>query len=107
MTAGEANRERLISLMPRFSMVLDLWDWDIRFEDTFDGLEDAAFAEGDEQVAVADSLADDFLQWIDQYDMDYDQTGWDSDDDFEKWIRQQCRDFMKEWRENVRREFGK
>lgn len=100
--------ERLVDLMPRDSMVLDLWGWDIRFEDvSFDGLEEAAFSDGDEQAAHAENLADNFLQWIDQYGIDYNQTGWDSDEDFEAWIRQQCLDFMKKWRENVRREFGK
>lgn len=93
--------------MPSNSMVFDLWHWDIHFEDTsFDGLEDAAFSDGDEQAAHAESLADDFLQWIDQYDIDYNQSGWDSDEEFEAWIRQQCLDFMKRWRDNVRREFG-
>lgn len=106
--SAENYHDQLVVLMPRDSMVLDLWDWDIRFEDqSFDDLESAAFATNEELLVHADSLSDDFLRWIDEYAMDYNQSGWDSDEEFEGWIRQQCLDFMKRWRENVRREFGK
>lgn len=101
-------RERLIDLMPRDSMIMDLWDWDIHFEESsFDDIEDAAFADDDELIQNAESLAIDFLQWIDEYGIDYDQQGWSSPEDFSEWIGQQCLDFMKKWRANVEGEFGR
>ncbi len=104
---GEKLRERLVALMPRDSMVMDLWDWDIHFEETsFDDITDVAFADEEELCQYAENLAKDFLQWIDEYAMDYNQEGWSSDEEFSEWIGERCLEFMRKWRANVRNEFG-
>ena len=104
----EALRERLVKLMPLDTRVTDLWNWDIRFEEeSFGDIEDAAFSDDDQLKAFAENLADDFLGWIDKWGMDYNQEGWNSDEAFEEWIRDECMDFMRRWRANVKREFGR
>lgn len=101
----EELRERLIALMPRDSVVTDLWDWDIRFEElSFDDLAEAAFADEDALAAYARGLANDFLRWIDEYGMDYSQQDW-FPREFAVQIKQECLDFMTCWRANVRKEF--
>jgi hypothetical protein len=52
-------------------------------------------------------LAEDFLRWIDEYGMDYDQEGCSSPDEFAAWIGQHCLDLMTKWRASVKREFGR
>lgn len=104
---GEKLRERLVALMPRESMVMDLWDWDIHFEETsFDDITEAAFADDEELAQYADGLANDFQRWIDEYDMDYDQQNGE-EDEFSEWIGEKCLEFMRKWRANVRKEFGR
>jgi hypothetical protein len=106
--SGEKLRERLVALMPRESMVTDLWDWDIHFEETsFGDIKDAAFADDEELGQYAENLAEDFLQWIDEYAMDYNQEGWSSDEEFSEWIGERCLEFMRKWRANVRNELGR
>ena len=101
-------RERLLDLMPRDSMLLDLWNWDIHFEDeSFDDISNVAFSNNDELAEYANILAEDFLRWIDEYEMDYNQQGWQSPDEFTDWIRQQSLDFLIKWRANVKKEFAR
>jgi len=103
----EELRERLIALMPRDSIVMDLWDWDIHFEgESFGDITDAAFFDDDELVQHSEALAEDFLRWIDGHGRDYNQQGSSSPDEFAEWIGQQCLDFMKKWHTNVKLEFG-
>jgi hypothetical protein len=104
----EALRERLRALMPRDSMVMDLWSWDIHFEDeSFDDISTVAFSDEDELAKYADTLAENFLRWIDEYGMDYNQQDWQSPDEFSGWIRQQCLDFLMKWRAIVKKEFAR
>jgi hypothetical protein len=100
-------RERLRALMPRNSMVLDLWNWDIHFEDeSFDDISSVVFSDDDDELAkFADILTEDILRWIDENKMDYNQHGWQSPDEFSSWIRQQVFDVLTKWRENVKKEF--
>lgn len=101
----EELRERLIALMPRDSVVTDLWNWGIRFEElSFDNLTEAAFADEDELAAYARDLADDFLRWIDEYGMDFGQQDW-SPREFAAQIKQESLDFMTCWRARVKAEF--
>jgi len=89
-------------------MVTDLWNWDIRFEDSsFDDIVEAAFADEGDLAWYADALAEDFQRWIDEYGMDYNQQSWGSDEEFSDWIGEQCLEFMRKWRANVRKEFGR
>jgi hypothetical protein len=105
---GEKLIERLVALMPCDTMVTDLWNWDIRFEDSsFDDIVEAAFADEGDLAWYADALAEDFQRWIDEYGMDYNQQSWGSDEEFSDWIGEQCLEFMRKWRANVRKEFGR
>lgn len=102
----EELRERLVALMPRDSIVMDLWNWDIHFEElSFDDLTEVAFADGDELAHYAGVLADDFLRWIDEHGMDYNEQDWPSHEEFAAWIRDECLDFMTKWRANVKKDF--
>lgn len=104
----DARKRRLIDCMPFDTHITDLWDWDIRFEDeSFDDIEEAAFCTEDELPAYADSLAEDFKRWIDEYDLDYDQINYENPEKFAEWISEQCLQFMKQWRTNVLSEFGR
>lgn len=102
-------KDRLREFMPLDTIVTDLWDWDIRFEDkTFnDSYFDVAL--GAEQYAIeqAKLLKDDFLEWIDECQMDYDQHRWENQEEFEDWIHSECVRFIKIWRSNIAKELIK
>lgn len=105
--ANEANKRRLVDLMPLDTTVTDLWDWDIHFEDkSFDDIESVAFCTNDEIKKYSECLAEDFEFWIDEYDLDYDQDKWETPDAFSTWIKSECLKFITGWRANVRKEFG-
>ncbi len=89
-------RNALQALMPMDTMVTDMWDWDIRFEDiTFEeSFFDVAFGGEDEIAGHAEQLKEDILTWIDEYAMDYAQEQWD-DDEFEKWVYEQSVELIK------------
>ncbi len=53
----------------------------------------------------AKSLAEDILQWIDEYDMDHDQYKL-GEGDFEAWVLEQCKNFVQTWRANIVRNTG-
>ena len=98
----EKLKERLNKQMPLHSPMLDLWDWDIRFEDD---LEDdwyfgAAFGSAATVDFYAETLADFFLENVEQYGMDYDQHG-DSSEIFEATIRKESAQFITSWREKI------
>jgi hypothetical protein len=88
--------------MPRDSMMLDLWDWDIHFEDDLgiDWLYEAVFGDQASLDTSAEQLAEFFLEKVDEYDMDYNQTQSDEDFDFAAWVREEALTFIKHWREN-------
>ena len=92
----------LQSLMPMNSMIMDMWGWDLHFEDH--AFDDCFFevAFGSEKLALekAPYLKDDVLKWIDEYKMDYAQEMYNKND-FEKWIYDECVKFIKEWRANI------
>jgi len=106
--ADEALKRRLVDLMPLNTILTDLWDWDIHFEDeSFDDIENAAFCADDEIKGYADMLTEEFKRYIDEYDVDYNQGGWNTPDAFSAWINEECVKFMTGWRTNVREEFGR
>lgn len=101
-------KKQLIDLMPLNTIVTDLWDWDIRFEDdSFADLEEAAFCADDEIKIYADSLAEDFERYIDEWGIDYNEKGWETPEAFSVWVNGECVTFMMTWRANVRKEFGR
>lgn len=95
-------KEALKEFMPLDTIVTDLWDCDIHFEDrTF---EDTYFdvALGPEEYAIKQArfLKDDILAWIDECGMDYDQGQWD-ELEFQNWVLDHCIRFIKGWRLNI------
>lgn len=83
---------------------MDLWNWDIRFEEgLLDSIEDVSLLEDDELAYYAGVLAEDFLSWIDEYGIDYDQSSWTSAEEFQAWIVEECLNFMTRWRDNAKK----
>jgi hypothetical protein len=101
-------KQSLTELMPLDTMVTDMWDWEIHFENiTFeDSFFDIAF--GTEPVAMEESgcLPQDILGWIDQFDMDYSYMELEQDQ-FEKWVEDECVRFISKWRSNIVEQFTK
>lgn len=107
-TADDALKQRLFDLMPLNTKLTDLLDWDIDIVDElFDDIERAAFCAEDEIKNYADTLLEGFERYIDEYDIDYNQTGWDTPEAFSAWLKEDCLNFMTRWRANVRKEFGR
>jgi len=105
---AEAKARRLVECMPQNTVVTDLWDWDIRFEEeSFDDIEDVAFCREEEIEHFAELLASDFERWVDEYEMDYNQNEFENPDGFSAFVKEQCVQFMKEWRQNVKEAFGR
>lgn len=104
---SEEETEQLMgyfrACMPLDSMMLDLWDWDIHFEDDLgdDWLYEAVFGDQASLDASAEQLAEFFLEKVDEYGMDYNQTQSDEDFDFATWVREEAVTFIKHWRENL------
>jgi len=106
--AYEAMKRRLVELMPLDTIVTDLWDWDIHFEDeSFDDIEEAAFCKDDDIKKYAEPLANDIESWIEEYDIDYDRSNWEIPEAFSEWIKEECVKFMTHWRASVRKEFDR
>lgn len=103
----EEMRATLTALMPLDTIVADLWDWDIHFEELTFGDSFFRVALGDEVNALAEAkiLADDILGWIDEYGMDYAQESFE-DDDFTAWIREESESFIRKWRLNIAKAFA-
>lgn len=100
-------KDTLRELMSLDTMVTDMWDWDIHFEDTTfeDSYFDIALGREDYALSEAENLKEDILGWIDEYGMDYAQEQY-SDGQFEEWILEQCREFIIKWRLNILKQFA-
>ena len=104
----EALKQRLTDLMPSNSIVKDLWDWEPHLKDeSFYDIESAAFCSEEEISTYAESLADETIRWIDEYEIDFNQDKWESPEAFALFVREECSKFMRQWRDNVRDEFGR
>ena len=103
----EALKDELKKLMPLDTIVTDMWDWDIRFEDTT--FEDIFFevALGPEENVseYAKDLKEDFLQWIDEYNINYAEDQF-SNEEFNQWVHDQCEEFIQKWRSNIVKKFA-
>jgi len=99
----EKVKDILHQLMPLDTMVTDMWDWDIRFEDiTFeDCFFDVALASEDVAMEQAEYLKNDIIEWINEFNMDYAQNQYDGNE-FEKYILDQCKTFIIKWRNNIK-----
>lgn len=94
-------KDRLSGCMPRRSMMIDLWDWDIRFEDLLedDWYFEAAFGTPDTVDECAEELTNFFLEQVDQWGIDYNQ--YEDPDGFEEMVSDEARKFIRSWRENI------
>ena len=92
----------LTDLMPLDTIITDLWDWGIHFEDlTFeDRIFDIALGPDSEVEAGARALTEDMLRWIDECHMDYAQEEYEGNE-FERWIYEEALNFLHKWRENI------
>jgi hypothetical protein len=95
-------RDRLNECMPLDSMITDLWDRDIHFEEYLgdDWYFEAVFGAASSIVQCAEELAEFFVEKCDEWGIDYDQSP-DDDPEFEGLVRQEAQDFIRGWRNNV------
>ena len=102
----EELKDQLHECMPKNSIIVDLWDWDVHFEEYLsdDWYFEAAFGETDTLDVCAEELGDFFLEKVEEYGLDYDQ--YPDYNGFESWISEKSIEFIRSWRENVIRLFG-
>lgn len=97
----EGLKDRLNKCMPLDSMIMDLWDWSIHFEEDLsdDWYFSAALGSPEELEFCASELADFFIEKSDEYAMDYDQ--YDDPDFFEEMVKDEAKRFVSGWRHNI------
>lgn len=97
----EELRTRLNGCMPLGSMILDLWDEDVRFEESLPSTWylEAAFGTADSLADCAESLERFFISQVERLGLDYNQQG--EEDLFLDLIRDEARQFVKNWRKNI------
>lgn len=102
----EAGIDALRQLMPLDTIVTDMWDYDVRFEDsTFENTYfDVALGSDEFAYSQAEHLKEDMLGWIQEFGMDYAQDQW-TEEEFGQWVLNQCKDFILKWRSNIVRKF--
>lgn len=95
-------KKSLNGCMPLDSKMVDLWDWDIHFEDALedDWYFEAVFGEAESAQICAEELAIFFLGKVDEYGIDYNQDAFDSND-FEVFIHDEALKFVTSWRQSV------
>jgi len=94
---------RLNEFMPPESMIKDLWDWDLHFEDYLsdDWYFEAVFGGASSSRYCAEILAEFFLEKVDEFSMDYDQQAYTSYDDFKNMALEEALKFVNSWRQNI------
>jgi hypothetical protein len=94
-------KDKLNEFMPVYSMIIDLWDWDVHFEDYLseDWYFEAVFGDDKSIDYCAENLAEFFLEQVVKFDLDYDQFG--NEDFFEELVLEESKKFIVEWRENI------
>ncbi len=97
-------RELVTDLMPRDTAFLNLWDWDLHFEEELqqDWYEQAAFGSGDVDEWLVEALVDFYLDAVARYDID---TGVDADYDLRSDLEEDANQFIRSWRLHVRSTF--
>lgn len=95
-------KRRLNECMPSNSMIMDLWDWDIHFEEELgcDWYFEVAFGSLKSNLACCvDELASFFMEKVIEYDLDYNQ---DNDSaEFNEMVRKEAHDFIIAWRGKI------
>jgi hypothetical protein len=101
----DALKNMLRDQMPVRSMMMDLWDWDIHFEEDLesDWFFEAAFGPVSSEENCAEDLADYFLEKADECSMDYNQH--DDYEEFEKLVCAEAIKFIRDWRTNLMNSF--
>ena len=97
----EMLKHMIKECIPKDSMIVDLWDWDIHFEESLgdDWVYEAVFGAASSLNACAEKLGDFFLEKADEHGMDYNQ---DPDDPgFENLVKESAAWFLVGWRENL------
>ena len=102
----ETLKERLRECMPLDTIITDLWDWDLNFEE--DLIDDwyfaAIFGESDCIDGCADVLAEYFLKKCDEYGLDFNR---DADPEwFDSHVLEQATEFLVSWRRTVVAKYG-
>jgi hypothetical protein len=99
--ALEILRYRLTGCMPVDSMIMDLWDWDIHFENDLDHdwYFDAVFGSPSSIAENAHDLASFFHEKVAEFGTDYDQSK--DYPDFEELVAEEAERFIISWRKNV------
>lgn len=94
-------KARLNECIPLESMITDLWDWNIRFEDDLsdDWYFEAVFGSASSLEPCAQQLAEFFVAKCDEGDIDYNQSR--NYPEFERLLGEQASHFILDWRKNV------
>lgn len=102
----ERLKERINQCLPVDGIFMDLWGWDVHFEDL---LEDdwyfaAVFGDVSGIESCAEQLAEFFIAKCDEYDLDYGQ--WHRQEEFASEILELATTFLQDWRRNVVTQYG-
>jgi hypothetical protein len=94
-------KAKLNACMPKDSMMIDLWDWDIHFEEDLgeDWYFEAVFGDSSTGGTCAEQLAAYFLEKAEERALDYDQVS--DRETFEALVRKESQDFIIAWRNTV------
>jgi hypothetical protein len=97
----EELRNNLNGCMPLGSMILDLWDENVRFEEKLSSewYVEAAFGTEDSLAFCAEQLEVFFMSHVEDLSLDYNQKG--EDELFNELVKDEARQFVKNWRKNI------
>ena len=87
--------------MPLESIIIDLWNYDLRFEEDLEDewFFESAFGDAGSEDFCVQELCDYFLEKNEEYGIFYNE--FDSHDEFCSWIEDETLDFIRKWREKV------
>ncbi|MGH7146939.1 MAG: hypothetical protein ACREIJ_03455 [Nitrospiraceae bacterium] len=102
----EELKGSLNQCMPLESLLLDLWDWDIHFEDELgdDWYFEAVFGAQSSADSCSEDLANLFLEKCEEYGMDYKQQ--EDLEAFKALVREEAVKFVTGWRKNIFNRFA-
>lgn len=99
-------QDYLNDAIPLNTMITDLWDWDLHFENDIDSdwYYEAVFGTNDSVKAVTEQLVEYFLEKVEEYKMDYDQG--DDPNAFRNLVMDEATKFIISWRKNIQVKIG-
>ena len=103
----EQLKDQLTQLIPTNSMILDLHVWDIHFDEYLDDdwFFEAALGKPETAEWCSEQIKEFSLEQVNEFDLDYDQH--EDPEMFESLVRAEALEFIKGWRENIAKGFGK